>query len=210
MPNSKPLHSLLQRQIRKFHKEEWLNDEMIRPFLNAVSDSYHRNDEDRAMLDNAMRLSSDELGEKRLQLRRVIEQQAKVLASLKDAAVTLLPGEQFHEDEDILRIADVLQEEIARRQSAEWERRDTEKRLHEIMDSLQLGLAYFNDAGQLTGVQERFAEIAGRPAQWLLGKTASQLQNFDVNSTAALRFSVARELYETSIITPKSEEKWLL
>jgi PAS domain S-box-containing protein len=210
MPNSKPLHSLLQRQIRKFHKEEWLNDEMIRPFLNAVSDSYHRNDEDRAMLDNAMRLSSDELGEKRLQLRRVIEQQAKVLASLKDAAVTLLPGEQFHEDEDILRIADVLQEEIARRQSAEWERRDTEKRLHEIMDSLQLGLAYFNDAGQLTGVQERFAEIAGRPAQWLLGKTASQLQNFDVNSTAALRFSVAREVYETSIITPKSEEKWLL
>jgi PAS domain S-box-containing protein len=210
MPQSRPLHSLLQRQIRKFLKEDWLTDETFVSFLNAVSDSYKRNDEDRSMLDNAMRLSSDELGEKRLQLRRVIEQQSKVLASLKDAALTLLPGEQIHEDEDVLRIADVLQEEIARRQSAEWERRDTEKRLHEIMDSLQLGLAYFNDEGQLTGVQERFAELVGRPAQWLLGKSASQLQNFDMNTVAPLRFSAVREVYETNIVTPKSEEKWLL
>ena len=210
MPQSRPLHSLLQRQIRKFLKEDWLTDETFVSFLNAVSDSYKRNDEDRSMLDNAMRLSSDELGEKRLQLRRVIEQQSKVLASLKDAALTLLPGEQIHEDEDVLRIADVLQEEIARRQSAEWERRDTEKRLHEIMDSMQLGLAYFNDLGQLTGVQERFAEIVGRPAHWLVGKSAFQIQNIELNADSALRFSLAREVYETNILTLKSEEKWLL
>lgn len=210
MPNSRPLHSLLQRQLRKFQKEEWLTDEGFRNFLVAVSDSYYRNDEDRSMLDNAMRLSSDELGEKRSQLRKVVEQQSKVLASLKEAAHALLPGEQFRDDEDVLRIADVLQEEITQRQSAEWERRNTEKRLHEIMDSLQLGLAYFNDTGQLSGVQERFAEIFGRPAQWLLGKSASQLQNLEVNSAASLRFSAVREVYETNITTPKSAEKWLL
>ena len=210
MPNSRPLHSLLLRQLRKFQREDWLKDQNFMPFLVAVSDSYRRNDEDRAMLDNAMRLSSDELGEKRVQLRRVVEHQSKVLASLKEAALTLMPGERFQEDEDVLRIADFLQEEIFRRQSAEWERRDTEKRLHEIMNSLQLGLAYFNDAGVLTGVQERFAEMVGRSAQWLVGKSAMQLQNPDVDAASVLRFNVAHEVYETNISTPKSGEKWLL
>jgi len=82
--------------------------------------------------------------------------------------------------------------------------------LHEIMDSLQLGLAYFNDAGQLTGVQERFAEILGRPAHGLLGKTAQQLQRNDLPPNSALRFSLSREVYETSIHTPSADEKWLL
>jgi signal transduction histidine kinase len=63
-------HSLLARQIRRhFGSEEGLSA-ACRAFLDAVDDAYRQSDEDRAMLERSMDLSSQELLEANAALRQ--------------------------------------------------------------------------------------------------------------------------------------------
>ena len=71
-------HSLLARQIRRFFGgEEGMSDACL-AFLDAVDDAYRRFDDDRAMLERSMDLSSQELMEANDALRRSLEEKARL------------------------------------------------------------------------------------------------------------------------------------
>ncbi len=73
-------HSLLSRQIRRFlGSEEGLSGE-CRAFLDAVDAAYRQSDDDRAMLERSMDLSSHELIEANNALRASLEEKARLQA----------------------------------------------------------------------------------------------------------------------------------
>jgi two-component system, sensor histidine kinase len=208
-------HKLLERQIRKWlpSDEDW-SDEM-KNFVNAVSESYFHNDNDRALLTNAMRESNAELNSKKQQLNQMLAGQSKVLNSLRDAASKLLPEMQIAEDSDLLNLADILQQEIAKRQIAEHRKAESEQRMDNILNTLNLGMAEYDLNGEIISVQERFAELFGIPTHELIGKN-EQFFHFESEGlkvfepTHALKLSFKYEVFEANFKKSNDEIIWLL
>lgn len=71
-------HSLLARQIRRFFGSEERMSASCLEFLDAVDAAYRQSDDDRAMLERSMDLSSQELMEANAALRRSLEDKARL------------------------------------------------------------------------------------------------------------------------------------
>jgi signal transduction histidine kinase/CheY-like chemotaxis protein len=65
-------HSLLKRQVRRYLSESLAQSEALEKFLQAVDEAYRQFDDDRAMLERSMELSSQELLEANASLRAVL------------------------------------------------------------------------------------------------------------------------------------------
>ena len=83
------MNSLLKRQIRKYLTEELKNSESLTDFINAVDKSYDNFDEQSAMIQRAMAISSDELFAANRRLQEEAEEQKKLIAKLKSVIDTL-------------------------------------------------------------------------------------------------------------------------
>ncbi|GLB48064.1 sensor histidine kinase [Neptunitalea lumnitzerae] len=83
------MNSLLKRQIRKFLPSEYVDDPALETFLSAISKSYDNFDEQSAMIQRAMQLSSEELFNVNAQLRKESEAQKKVIKKLRKIIDTL-------------------------------------------------------------------------------------------------------------------------
>ncbi|MBZ0090363.1 MAG: PAS domain-containing protein, partial [Thermoanaerobaculia bacterium] len=75
------MHTLLRRQLRRLLDEERLADPGIAALVAAVDQAYEQSDVDRAMLERALDLSSDELLQANARLRRdQVDLEARVAA----------------------------------------------------------------------------------------------------------------------------------
>ncbi|MFZ5364018.1 MAG: hypothetical protein ACOZAG_00830 [Patescibacteria group bacterium] len=65
-------HNTLQRQLKKFFKEESLASfgPQFQEFLKSISETYFNCDEDRTLLEHSLEISSEELREKISNLER--------------------------------------------------------------------------------------------------------------------------------------------
>ena len=106
----KKYHRLLERQLKKFFPGYPEIPEQWKSLLTAVSNSYEHSDNDRVLIETAMRESSDELMAKKETLNALLVRQSHVLESLKEAASALFPDRPSLENEGLLQLADVIQE----------------------------------------------------------------------------------------------------
>ena len=83
------MNSLLKRQIRKYLSEELKTDKGLELFLNAVNKSYNNFDEQSAMIQRAMSISSDELYNANRKLQAEAKEQKELIDKLKDVINTL-------------------------------------------------------------------------------------------------------------------------
>lgn len=83
------MHSLLERQIRKFLKKSSIPPKSIESFIHAIDRSYYNYEDQFNMLQRAMSISSQELFEASQKLKKEAEHQKKVIASLTDATQIL-------------------------------------------------------------------------------------------------------------------------
>jgi PAS domain S-box-containing protein len=72
------MHALLTRQLKRFFKDGLPADPRLQPFLEAVSDAYVANEDDRALLEHTVALSSQELEERNAALLTDIETRIRV------------------------------------------------------------------------------------------------------------------------------------
>lgn len=211
----KSFHRLLERQLKKFFPGYPEIPEQWEAFLHAVNNSYEHSDNDRLLMETAMRESSDELIAKKEALNVLLEQQSHVLQSMKDAASTLFPDRPSLENEDLLKLADVVQEEIRKRQIAESRKAQSDQRLVDIIDSLNLGMARYDLAGKLTHVEPRFADIFGREELKMTGMSAEDLStSFDLvlpsTKENSIQFLLSHSVFESVIKNGNGQLVWLL
>jgi PAS domain S-box-containing protein len=207
----KKYHRLLERQLKKFLpgypevSKEW------EALLNAISNSYEHSDNDRVLMETAMRESSDELMAKKEAVNQMLARQSHVLETLKDAASTLFPDRPSLENEDLLQLADVVQEEIEKRQLAETRKAQSDQRLLDIIESLNLGMARYDVEGSLTQVEPRFAEIFGMNQSDMIGLHATDLSGgLDSSENAKIQFYLTSNVFESPYSRPGQEMMWLL
>jgi len=207
----KKYHRLLERQLKKFLpgypevSEEW------EALLSAISNSYEHSDNDRVLMETAMRESSDELMAKKEAVNQMLARQSHVLETLKEAASTLFPDRPSLENEDLLQLADVVQEEIQKREIAETRKAQSDQRLLDIIESLNLGMARYDLDGRLTQVEPRFADIFGRSEADMIGLHASDLSGgLGSEDQSRIQFYFTSNVFESPYRKNGEELMWLL
>ncbi len=207
-------HRLLERQLKKFLPGYPSVSEEMQELLRAISNSYEHFDNDRVVMETAMRESSDELMAKKRALNALLDRQSQVLESLREAATSLFPDQASIVNEDLLRLADIVQEEIQKRHIAEARKEQSDQRLMDIIESLDLGMARYDLQGRLTHSEPRFAQLFGKSPIDMLGMTASDFHGAPVlpeelRSSGSFDFSPTHRVFEAPLIGPQ-DELWLL
>jgi PAS domain S-box-containing protein len=209
----KGYHRLLERQLKKFLPGYPEVPAQWEDFLSAVSNSYSHSDNDRVLMETAMRESSDELLSRKEVLNNLLERQSHVLESLKEAASALFPEQASLANEDLLQLADVVQEEIQKRQIAESRKAQSEQRLIDIIDSLSLGMARYDLQGKLTHVEHRFAEIFGRQPDDMIGLVSADFSHAPLQEGAGvhpIEFYFNNQVFEAPFKLADGNTGWLL
>lgn len=211
---NKKMHRLLERQLRKWLPGYPEIPSEMRDLFCAINESYFHHDNDRLMVENAMRESSDELTVKKGQINQLLNDQTIVINSLKEAVVRLVPETEIGVETDLLCIADILQESITRREVAESMKEQTDQRLLDIIDNLNLGMVEYDVEGRLTDVQNNFASMFGYDVAELEGKTANFFQAGEKRPAEkacleGFHFSIFKEVYEAPLRKKNGETFWL-
>lgn len=113
------LHRLLQRQLKKAELEiETLSPQVLQ-LLQVINESYLHFEDNRLLVERAMRLSSEELEQKNELLRQETEKQKVLIHSLKTAFKTLSTDNRELEDDDLLTVANQFTEAVEARKQLE-------------------------------------------------------------------------------------------
>ncbi|MFM9004253.1 MAG: histidine kinase dimerization/phospho-acceptor domain-containing protein, partial [Flavobacteriales bacterium] len=212
----KNYHRLLERQLKKFLPgypeipEQW-ND-----LFKAISNSYAHSDTDRLFMETAMRESSDELIARKETLNELFARQSHVLETLKEAAAVLFPDRKELATEDLLQLADLIEEEISKRKIAETKRAQSDQRLLDIIESLNLGMARYDLQGRLIQVERRFAEMFSMTSAEMVGMAAQDLPSLtngqeESDDVRTIEFFLSNQVFESSFRCGKTgSEFWLL
>ncbi len=211
----KGYHRLLERQLKKFFPGYPEMPGEMEELFQAINNSYNHFDNDRVLMETAMRESSDELLSKKNALNDLLLQQSNVLESLKYAARSLFSDQQIMANEDLLQLADVIQEEVAKRHVAESRKAQSEQRLTDIIESLNLGMARYDARGKLTHVEKRFAEIFDQQSEELVGLTAADFQMApiladELDIVRSFEFISSNSVFEAPLVAKGNKEVWLL
>jgi PAS domain S-box-containing protein len=91
---NKLLHSLIERQIKRYLKDMKPLPEVFQEFIKAVDKAYLDNDEDRLMLERAFDLSSQELLQVNNELRKS-EEKFRMLAESSSFAIMMHQGDHW-------------------------------------------------------------------------------------------------------------------
>ncbi|MRH99826.1 GHKL domain-containing protein [Kriegella sp. EG-1] len=83
------MHKLLVRQIRKYLPTQWVEQESLANFLEAISKSYSDNDSKLEVLQRSTIISSQELSEANEILKQRADSQKKVIESLERSIASL-------------------------------------------------------------------------------------------------------------------------
>ena len=113
------LHRLLQRQLKKADIDINMLSPELMQFLHAINDSYLHFEDNRLLVERAMRLSSEELEVKNELLRQETEKQKVLIHSLKTAFKTLSTDNKELDDDDLLSVANQFSEAVEARKQLE-------------------------------------------------------------------------------------------
>ncbi len=134
------LHPLLKRQVKKYLGIEADIPEHLFVFLKNVNQSYLLYDSNRELVERAMRLSSEELFEKNTKLSEEAAVQRSLINKIKNAIQIINPEQEINDD-DILRIGDILTNTINERKEFEKQLEESRQKAEESLETRKLFLA---------------------------------------------------------------------
>jgi len=134
------LHPLLKRQVKKYLHLQGEIPEHLFNFLKSINQSYSLYDSNRELVDRAMKLSGEELFEKNAMLFDEADRQRILINSIKNAIQIISPEQEINDD-DILRIGDILTNTVNERKEFEKQLDESRQKAEESLETRKLFLA---------------------------------------------------------------------
>ncbi|MEM8598640.1 MAG: PAS domain-containing protein, partial [Bacteroidota bacterium] len=167
------MHRLLARQIRK-HLGGTLPPGLD-AFVDAIEATYVQHDEDRALLQRSMDLSSDELIEANTALEARADEHARAVETLQETVEALgfcpyVQGPRANlQTASLLGIADLLAQQVQLRNEMEQQLSARETRLRMLMQSASDAILVVNGhSGMVLDANEAAVRLFGYPLTALL------------------------------------------
>ncbi|WP_018127790.1 PAS domain-containing hybrid sensor histidine kinase/response regulator [Balneola vulgaris] len=177
-------NKLLLRQLKKAYGEDKaLPDELV-ILLHKVQSSYEHYDSDRALLERAMDLSSEEILESNVKLKVENEKQVKVLNTLKESLETLGIREfEALNTENISAVADYVKLQIEYRKKVTQALSESEKRYKLFVENATDIIYRVDKDGYFTYVNPVAYRLSGYTEQGLLAMKFINLVRDDYRDT---------------------------
>jgi PAS domain S-box-containing protein len=209
------LHRLIKRQARKYFGDVDNVPEDLLPFLTTISQSYEHYESDRILIERAMELSSNELAQSNKKLLDESKRHHVLFKSLKESLESISAADISVEDDDILRIADVLQEEIRKRKMAEEAIKTSEEKYRGVIENMDLGLVEMDTDGKIIGAYDRFCKMMGYDHDELMGKSFIDLISDTESRDLVLRERSKRKkgefsVYEIQMQAKQGDTVWVI
>ena len=175
----KRYHKLLEKQIKKHLPKDCKNDPGILDFLNSVNESYQANERDRELINHAFKISESEYQEVNNNLLKEYELKKRSVEKLKqavkkiDLSIDIKVGEK---DDDLLVIADYLNEQIIGRKGIERELSRTVNLLETLLTNLHSGILVEDENRKILYTNDQFCALFNIPVdpESLRGADCSQ------------------------------------
>ena len=177
------LHPLLKRQVKKYLDLQEEIPEHLFNFLKSINQSYLLYDSNRELVDRAMKLSGEELFEKNAKLFDEADRQRKLINSIKNAIQIISPEQEINDD-DILRIGDVLTNTINERKEFEKQLEEARTKAEEALETRKLFLA--NISHEIRTPINAISGMSGILADTEISDTQKQYVNAIQSSSKSL------------------------
>lgn len=209
------MHRLILRQAKKYFGDIESIPEDLLPLLEAVSQSYTHYEGDRILIERAMELSSSELAESNKKLLDESKRQNLLIKSLKESLKSLSDDDTVMEDDDILKIADILQDEIHKRRQAEAAIKTSEEKYRGVIENMELGLIEMDLEGRIVSAYDQFCKMLGYNLGELLGRKLIDFVTDEGSRKILEEQEIKRKqgefgVYEVQLRTSTSEIVWMI
>lgn len=185
MPFRSKFHRLFTRQLNKYEIDIDTLPDNLKHLLISMNDSFIHLEENRMLIERAMRISSEELQEKNEQLRKDSQKQQVLIDSFKKIFKNLSPTGEEIQDNDLMAIAAQITAAIEERKALEHEliraREIAESSLetrkiflanisHEVRTPLNaiIGMSMIMGEGELNTEQKEYLEAIRASGEGLL------------------------------------------
>ncbi|MGK0279994.1 MAG: PAS domain S-box-containing protein, partial [Litorivivens sp.] len=208
-------HRLLKRQLKKFFGDTENVPQNILPFLEAINQSYIHHESDRNLIERTMEISSKELTASNKQLLHESKKQQMLIDTLKESLQSIASTEVIFDDDDLLKMADLLRTEIQQRKFAESQIAASEEKYRGIIENMDLGMLETDSQGIVVNAYPRFLKLTGYTAEDLIGKDPKQILVNKNQRDAMRNQEVSRRngefgVYEIKLIKKNGEEMWAI
>lgn len=132
------MSKLITRQVQKFLGER-SNDPELQRFISAVAESYEHYERDRVLIERSMSVSSEEMRELNIKLKKETDEHKLALQQLTDTLKLLdLDNKKLNPDEELnlLTVTDIIKKESAKRKIAEEQLKRNVRNLEKINKDL--------------------------------------------------------------------------
>ena len=177
------LHPLLKRQVKKYLDIQGEIPEHLFNFLKSVNQSYSLYDSNRELVDRAMKLSGEELFEKNAKLFDEADRQRTLINSIKNAIQIISPEQEINDD-DILRIGDILTNTVNERKEFEKQLEESRQKAEESLETRKLFLA--NISHEIRTPISAISGMSGILADTEISETQKQYINAIQSSSKSL------------------------
>jgi signal transduction histidine kinase/DNA-binding response OmpR family regulator len=177
------LHPLLKRQVKKYLDLQEEIPEHLFNFLKSINQSYSLYDSNRELVDRAMKLSGEELFEKNAMLFEEAARQRALINNIKDAIRTISPEKEINDD-DILRIGEILTNTVNERKEFEKQIEESRHKAEESLETRKLFLA--NISHEIRTPINAISGMSGILADTEISETQKQYVNAIQSSSKSL------------------------
>ncbi|MEQ9280757.1 MAG: PAS domain S-box protein [Balneola sp.] len=165
-------HSLLRRQIKTHLTSLEKIPAGLSEFIRAIEESYSHFDSDRELLERSMEISSEELLKSNELLSHKLEIQKKTEEKLYHALKTL-GVKEARSARDLIKTAELLNEEISLNNEAQKRRKESEAKLKSIIDSALDAVIVTNEYGIITEWNKQAEQTFGWERKEIIGSEIS-------------------------------------
>ena len=177
------LHPLLKRQVKKYLDLQGEIPEHLFNFLKSINQSYSLYDSNRELVDRAMKLSGEELFEKNAMLFEEAARQRALINNIKEAIRTISPEKEINDD-DILRIGEILTNTVNERKEFEKQIEESRQKAEESLETRKLFLA--NISHEICTPISAISGMSGILADTEISETQKQYVNAIQSSSKSL------------------------
>jgi signal transduction histidine kinase/CheY-like chemotaxis protein/HPt (histidine-containing phosphotransfer) domain-containing protein len=177
------LHPLLKRQVKKYLGLQEEIPEHLFNFLKSINQSYQLYDSNRELVDRAMKLSGEELFEKNAKLFEEAARQRSLINNIKDAIRTISPEQEINDD-DILRIGEILTNTVKERKEFEKQLEEARQNAEQSLETRKLFLA--NISHEIRTPINAISGMSGILADTEISETQKQYVNAIQSSSKSL------------------------
>jgi PAS domain S-box-containing protein len=149
-------HKLLSRQILKFLPENLQQDPSIQNFLSVISDSYITLEREKDLSERAFIISEEEFIEINKNLQQETEVKRLSIEKLKEAVSTITGIKSDDDSDDLLKIAELLNQQINNR-------KNSEKVFTSLISNMQSGILLEDETRHIVFCNQIFCNLFGIP-----------------------------------------------